>query len=83
MSKKTVTTTTPKRKRTTPATRKTTKKKATAARTVRKAKAELTSDRRHAMIAQAAYFVAEARGFEPGQDVADWLTAERKIDAQL
>jgi hypothetical protein len=32
-----------------------------------------------AMIAEAAYFKAEQRGFSPGDDNQDWLEAEREI----
>ena len=38
---------------------------------------------RLAMIAEAAYFHAQRRGFDPGHDVEDWLTAEAEIDAAL
>lgn len=31
------------------------------------------------MIAQAAYYRAERRGFEPGHEMEDWLAAERDI----
>lgn len=31
-------------------------------------------------IAIAAYFRAQARGFAPGQDMEDWLTAEAELD---
>ena len=31
------------------------------------------------MIATAAYFLAERRGFEPGHELEDWLTAERQV----
>lgn len=33
----------------------------------------------HKMIAIAAYLRAEQRGFEPGHELDDWLTAEREI----
>jgi hypothetical protein len=33
------------------------------------------------MIAVAAYYFAERRGFAPGQDLEDWLQAEKEIDA--
>jgi hypothetical protein len=36
---------------------------------------------RHDRIARAAYRRAQARGFEPGHDLDDWLEAEREIDA--
>lgn len=38
---------------------------------------------RRAMIAQAAYFRAERRGFASGGDVTDWLEAEREISRML
>lgn len=33
----------------------------------------------HAMIADAAYFRAEKRGFQPGHELEDWLAAEQEI----
>ena len=41
------------------------------------------SAERHQMIAQAAYFRAEQRGFAGGQEVEDWLAAEAEIDQLL
>ncbi|MDF1562334.1 MAG: DUF2934 domain-containing protein, partial [Deltaproteobacteria bacterium] len=38
---------------------------------------------RHRMIAEAAYFEAEHRGFAPGRELDDWLEGERQIDAWL
>jgi Protein of unknown function (DUF2934) len=38
---------------------------------------------RQVMICEAAYYIAEHRGFEPGHDVDDWLAAEEQIDAAL
>ena len=38
---------------------------------------------RHAMIAQAAYFRAERRGFAHGEELDDWLEAEREISRML
>jgi hypothetical protein len=35
------------------------------------------------MIAEAAYYRAEQRGFEPGQELADWCTAEGEVDDML
>jgi len=35
---------------------------------------------RHELIGQAAYFLAKARGFCPGAEMADWLAAEAEID---
>lgn len=40
-------------------------------------------ERRQAMIAEAAYFLAEKRSFEPGHELEDWLGAECEIDAEL
>jgi hypothetical protein len=34
---------------------------------------------RHALIAQAAYFRAERRGFAPGHELEDWLAAEAEV----
>lgn len=36
---------------------------------------------RYSMIAQAAYYRAEKRGFGPGQQLDDWLAAEAEITA--
>jgi len=38
---------------------------------------------RHAMIAQAAYFRAERRGFVHGGELDDWLDAEREVSRML
>jgi hypothetical protein len=38
------------------------------------------SEKRHALICEAAYFRAERRGFCPGQELDDWLAAESEID---
>jgi len=34
---------------------------------------------RHMLIAQAAYFRAEKRGFAPGRELQDWFEAEAEI----
>ena len=34
---------------------------------------------RQEAIARAAYFLAEARGFEPGHELDDWLAAEQQL----
>ena len=47
------------------------------------AKARLSADSHQAMIAQNAYFKSERRGFAPGHEAADWLEAEREVDAIL
>jgi hypothetical protein len=40
-------------------------------------------ERRDALIAEAAYFRAEKRGFQPGHETQDWLAAEAEVDARL
>lgn len=35
--------------------------------------------RRHAMIAEAAYYRAQRRGFAPGHELEDWLQAEAEL----
>ncbi len=42
-----------------------------------------SSQERNAYIAEAAYFIAMRRGFSPGHDLEDWLTAESEVDARL
>lgn len=44
---------------------------------------EIDPELRHVMIATAAYFIAEQRGFVPGHEVEDWYRAEAAIDKQL
>jgi hypothetical protein len=36
--------------------------------------------RRNRLIAQAAYFRAEKRGFAPGRELQDWLEAEAEVE---
>ena len=43
----------------------------------------LTQQDRLAMIAEAAYFAAQCRGFEPGHELEDWFAAEREVDRRL
>jgi hypothetical protein len=40
------------------------------------------SESREARIAEAAYWRAERRGFAPGGELEDWLSAEKEIDEQ-
>jgi Protein of unknown function (DUF2934) len=42
-----------------------------------------TMQERQAMIARAAYFRAEKRGFKNGHELEDWLAAEAEVDQQL
>lgn len=37
---------------------------------------------RHELIAQAAYFIAQRRGFAPGYEFDDWLQAEAEVEAR-
>ena len=46
-------------------------------------RAEVSPDKRRAMIAEAAYLRAERRGFAPGHEAEDWCAAEREVDALL
>lgn len=34
-------------------------------------------------IAEAAYYLAEHRGFVPGGEMEDWLAAERQVEAEI
>ena len=43
----------------------------------------IDGDRRRAMIAEAAYYRAERRGFSGGDEMRDWLEAEAEIAQQL
>jgi hypothetical protein len=38
---------------------------------------------RDRLIAEAAYYLAQSRGFVPGYEVDDWLAAEREVDSRL
>jgi hypothetical protein len=44
---------------------------------------EISADARRAMIAEAAYLRAEARGFAPGYELDDWIAAESEVDSLL
>ena len=43
----------------------------------------LSEDERRRMVAEAAYYRAQQRGFSAGGEVDDWLTAEREISRLL
>ncbi len=47
------------------------------------AEAVLERDVRHEMIAHAAYYRAQRRGFAPGHELEDWLAAEAEVDTGL
>jgi len=40
-------------------------------------------DARQMMIAEAAFYLAEKRGFTPGGELQDWLDAEAQIETSL
>jgi len=39
-------------------------------------------ERKQLMIAEAAYYCAEKRGFAPGGELQDWLEAEARMEAE-
>lgn len=43
----------------------------------------ISAEERSRMIAERAYFLAASRGFAPGAELEDWLTAEREIDQTI
>ncbi len=43
----------------------------------------LSESERQQMVATAAYYIAEKRGFNSGDELADWLAAEEEIAAIL
>ncbi|HEX6549231.1 MAG TPA: DUF2934 domain-containing protein [Gammaproteobacteria bacterium] len=43
----------------------------------------INMEMRHAMIAEAAYYHAEKRGFAAGNELQDWFEAESEIDMLL
>lgn len=36
----------------------------------------------HSRLAERAYYLAERRGFEPGHELDDWLTAEQEVERE-
>ena len=43
----------------------------------------VSPEQRYLMIAEAAYYHAESRGFQESDPIADWVEAEKEIDAML
>jgi len=43
--------------------------------------APIDAERRHRMIAEAAYYKAKNRGFDGGRGMQDWLLAEQEFEA--
>ena len=62
-------------------------RKATPDKPTRKSRSNAASmidpERRRALIAEAAYYRAERRGFAPGHEAEDWLAAEVEVDTAL
>lgn len=50
---------------------------------IKSANKTVSPEERYNMIATAAYFLAERRGFFGGYEMNDWITAEADIDAML
>ncbi len=46
-------------------------------------KLKVTPEQRHFMIAEAAYYRAESRGFEGGYEWQDWMDAEAEIERMI
>jgi len=57
--------------------------KTTATSRKKKQPSIITSEERHQMIAEAAYLIAEKRGFQGGTPEQDWLEAAAKIDSRI
>jgi hypothetical protein len=45
--------------------------------------ADLTTEGRRRMISEAAYYIAERRGFDGGFELDDWLQAEAEVEALM
>ena len=54
-----------------------------ASKTASQAPRTISAEERYRMIAEAAYYRAEQRGFQNEGPVADWLAAEKEIDKRL
>ncbi len=59
------------------------RKTAVSAPTAQSAQSSVTPEHRINMIAEAAYYLAEHRGFQGGDPQQDWLAAEAEIDRLL
>lgn len=45
--------------------------------------AKVSPAERNKMIAEAAYYLAQKRGFSGGNELADWAAAEKQVDALI
>ncbi len=43
----------------------------------------VSADERRKLVGEAAYFIAQKRGFVGGNPVHDWLLAEKQVDETL
>jgi hypothetical protein len=59
------------------------KEKKSKRKSASKKPSKLSPKERLEMVATAAYYIAEEHGFTPGRAEADWLEAERQIEALL
>lgn len=67
-----------------PASSSTTKRKTTAKKTTKTDTiTTITPEEKHRMICEAAYYIAERRGFAGGNPEADWLEAETQVQSYL
>lgn len=57
--------------------------KQTARRKTGQGKSEFSETERNRMIREAAYYLAEHRGFVEGDELSDWLIAEEQIDTEI
>ncbi|MBM3393160.1 MAG: DUF2934 domain-containing protein [Betaproteobacteria bacterium] len=60
-----------------------TKRRATAGLITQSANSAISAEERRRMVEVCAYFLAEQRGFAPGNDQQDWLEAEARIAVML
>jgi hypothetical protein len=58
-----------------------TKAKAVRSNAAKKPKKQITPDERLEMIRTAAYYLAEKRGYQGSDELADWFMAEKEVDA--
>lgn len=65
------------------ATAKSARKAATNSASTKSSHQKFSPEQRSQMIAEAAYFYAEKRGFFGGDPMDDWLAAEAEIDSML
>lgn len=66
-----------------PAASKPAKAPSTRKTSAKKNEVTISPEHRYHMIATAAYYLAERRGFAGGYEMQDWITAEAQIDAQI